>query len=213
VPYRDGPYLVRGAFSLRDQDGTKIDTSRRTVALCRCGKSRTRPFCDGTHRLIRFKVASEAERPDGQARQARGRARPSSGSSSDRVAKVATNGAGPSFARPVAQTARARNDLRRADDLLRRLLEGRRRARDDAGLRAAGALVTAVCRLMDELAESAAPPRATEELAACLCLVHGALDALSVVPGGGNEDVRGLIAQLRTVAGYLDLPREGCDDT
>lgn len=62
VPYRDGPYLVRGPFSLKDQDGAPIDASRRTIALCRCGKSRTRPFCDGTHRLIKFQAPSAAER-------------------------------------------------------------------------------------------------------------------------------------------------------
>ena len=50
TPYRDGPLLVRGPFRLVDQDGGEIEVGRRTVALCRCGKSRIRPFCDGTHR-------------------------------------------------------------------------------------------------------------------------------------------------------------------
>jgi CDGSH-type Zn-finger protein len=63
VPYRDGPYLVRGPLILRDQDGREIELSRRTVALCRCGKSRMRPFCDGTHRLVQFRASSEAEDP------------------------------------------------------------------------------------------------------------------------------------------------------
>ena len=54
TPYRDGPLLVRGPFRLLDQDGDPIDARRETVALCRCGKSRLRPFCDGTHKLIRF---------------------------------------------------------------------------------------------------------------------------------------------------------------
>jgi CDGSH-type Zn-finger protein len=62
TPYRDGPYLVRGPFQLLDQDGNEIDPSRRTIALCRCGKSRTRPFCDGTHRLTGFKAAGSDER-------------------------------------------------------------------------------------------------------------------------------------------------------
>lgn len=61
VPYRDGPLLVRGPFVLRDQDGNDIDVSRRTVALCRCGKSRIRPFCDGTHQVVRFQAASAPE--------------------------------------------------------------------------------------------------------------------------------------------------------
>ena len=50
TPYRDGPLLVRGPFRLADQDGNPIDAGRRTIALCRCGKSRTRPFWDGTHK-------------------------------------------------------------------------------------------------------------------------------------------------------------------
>jgi CDGSH-type Zn-finger protein len=61
VPYRDGPYLVRGPFALRDQNGEAIEARRATVALCRCGKSRTRPFCDGTHQLIRFSAPSQQE--------------------------------------------------------------------------------------------------------------------------------------------------------
>ena len=61
TPHRDGPLLVRGDFQLLDQDGKPIDSGRRTVALCRCGKSRLRPFCDGTHKLVRFKAPSGAE--------------------------------------------------------------------------------------------------------------------------------------------------------
>jgi CDGSH-type Zn-finger protein len=62
TPYRDGPYLLRGSFALRDQDGNEIANARRVVALCRCGKSRTRPFCDGTHKLIGFRAPSGGER-------------------------------------------------------------------------------------------------------------------------------------------------------
>lgn len=61
TPYRDGPLLVRGDFRLVDQDGNEIDPGRETVALCRCGKSRMRPFCDGTHALVRFRCPSGAE--------------------------------------------------------------------------------------------------------------------------------------------------------
>lgn len=61
TPYRDGPLLVRGPFTLQDQDGNAIDVGRKTVALCRCGKSRMRPFCDGTHKVIRFKAPSTLE--------------------------------------------------------------------------------------------------------------------------------------------------------
>jgi CDGSH-type Zn-finger protein len=61
TPYRDGPLLVRGPFRMVDQDGQEIDVGRRTVALCRCGKSRIRPFCDGTHKVVRFNAPSAAE--------------------------------------------------------------------------------------------------------------------------------------------------------
>jgi CDGSH-type Zn-finger protein len=65
TPYRDGPLLVRGPFRLLDQQGREIDPGRETVALCRCGKSRLRPFCDGTHKLVRFRAPGGAERGRG----------------------------------------------------------------------------------------------------------------------------------------------------
>jgi CDGSH-type Zn-finger protein len=63
TPYRDGPYLLRGTFELTDQDGNPIPTRRSTVALCRCGRSQLRPFCDGTHKLTGFQADSGPERP------------------------------------------------------------------------------------------------------------------------------------------------------
>jgi CDGSH-type Zn-finger protein len=56
TPYPNGPYLVRGEFRLTDTDGAEIDRRRKTVALCRCGASRRKPFCDGTHKLIGFRA-------------------------------------------------------------------------------------------------------------------------------------------------------------
>ena len=44
------------------QDGNAIEPGRETVALCRCGKSRIRPFCDGSHKLVRFTAPSGPER-------------------------------------------------------------------------------------------------------------------------------------------------------
>jgi CDGSH-type Zn-finger protein len=58
TPYQDGPLLVRGDFRLLDTDGNEIDPGRRTVALCRCGKSGIKPFCDGTHKLTGFAASS-----------------------------------------------------------------------------------------------------------------------------------------------------------
>jgi len=66
TPYRDGPLLIRGPFLLVDQYGNEIETGDGTVALCRCGKSRARPFCDGTHNLVRFRCPSGAEHGRGQ---------------------------------------------------------------------------------------------------------------------------------------------------
>jgi CDGSH-type Zn-finger protein len=56
TPYRDGPLLVRGPVRMQDMHGEEIVVERETIALCRCGKSRSRPFCDGTHKLIRFRA-------------------------------------------------------------------------------------------------------------------------------------------------------------
>jgi CDGSH-type Zn-finger protein len=61
TPYRDGPLLVRGPVRVQDQDGREIVIRREVVALCRCGKSRTRPLCDGTHKLVHFRAPSGLE--------------------------------------------------------------------------------------------------------------------------------------------------------
>ena len=61
TPYVDGPYIVRGNFRITDQDGNEIEPGRRTIALCRCGRSQIRPFCDGTHRLVGFRAAGGSE--------------------------------------------------------------------------------------------------------------------------------------------------------
>jgi CDGSH-type Zn-finger protein len=63
TPYRDGPLIVRGNFRLVDADGVEIDPGRDTVALCRCGKSGIKPFCDGTHKKAGFTAPSAPERP------------------------------------------------------------------------------------------------------------------------------------------------------
>jgi CDGSH-type Zn-finger protein len=63
TPYRNGPYLVRGNFTIVDQDGNAIRRVRDTVALCRCGRSQSKPFCDGTHKVIGFRAGSESDPP------------------------------------------------------------------------------------------------------------------------------------------------------
>lgn len=63
TPYRDGPLIVRGDFRLLDQDGGEIDPGRETIALCRCGKSGIKPFCDGSHKRAGFSAPSAPSRP------------------------------------------------------------------------------------------------------------------------------------------------------
>ena len=66
TPYPDGPYLVRGSFAIADHEGRPVQLTRATIALCRCGRSRTRPFCDGTHRLVGFRAPGGADAPPGE---------------------------------------------------------------------------------------------------------------------------------------------------
>ncbi|MFC4147799.1 CDGSH iron-sulfur domain-containing protein [Micromonospora mangrovi] len=61
TPYQDGPLLVRGDFALVTPDGQPIDTRRGTVALCRCGRSALKPFCDGTHKAVDFRAGTNRE--------------------------------------------------------------------------------------------------------------------------------------------------------
>lgn len=56
TPYPDGPLILRGDVQLETPDGTPIDLHRRTVALCRCGLSSIKPFCDGTHKVTGFRT-------------------------------------------------------------------------------------------------------------------------------------------------------------
>lgn len=47
----DGPYKVTGPARIVDADGGTYEIpSEGAVALCRCGLSATKPFCDGSHR-------------------------------------------------------------------------------------------------------------------------------------------------------------------
>lgn len=48
----DGPLLVRGPLTVVASDGATVQGTKG--ALCRCGASSTRPFCDGTHRTVGF---------------------------------------------------------------------------------------------------------------------------------------------------------------
>lgn len=52
----DGPILVRGDFTILSTTGEEVPRRRQTVALCRCGASGIKPYCDGTHKLIGFRT-------------------------------------------------------------------------------------------------------------------------------------------------------------
>ena len=53
---QNGPYLVKGLEELRDARGGKL-AAEPVMALCRCGGSAKKPFCDGTHKKIGFSSA------------------------------------------------------------------------------------------------------------------------------------------------------------
>ncbi len=52
----NGPLLVRGDVPIENPDGTPVQKNRRTVALCRCGASVLKPWCDGSHKIIGFRT-------------------------------------------------------------------------------------------------------------------------------------------------------------
>jgi CDGSH-type Zn-finger protein len=57
---KNGPYLVQGQVELLDAEGNAIKVEKETIALCRCGASTNKPFCDGTHSKIGFQAAEAA---------------------------------------------------------------------------------------------------------------------------------------------------------
>ena len=58
---KNGPYLVDGDdLKIVDWNGASYPITKRPIALCRCGGSTTKPFCDGTHSRTGFKAAEAA---------------------------------------------------------------------------------------------------------------------------------------------------------
>jgi CDGSH iron-sulfur domain-containing protein 3 len=60
----NGPFLVEGPFKLLDSQGReyKLDPAKPAYALCRCGHSAKKPFCDGAHKGCDF--VSDEQAPE-----------------------------------------------------------------------------------------------------------------------------------------------------
>ncbi|MCS7173120.1 MAG: CDGSH iron-sulfur domain-containing protein [Armatimonadetes bacterium] len=63
TPRDNGPYLVRGPVRLVDAEGREWNLDREVIALCRCGGSSNKPFCDGTHARVGFQSQVRAPAP------------------------------------------------------------------------------------------------------------------------------------------------------
>lgn len=69
----NGPYLIKGLSTLSNSRGQAIPT-QDTIALCRCGGSAKKPFCDGTHAKIGFDDSKKADRTKDKSREYAGKA-------------------------------------------------------------------------------------------------------------------------------------------
>jgi CDGSH-type Zn-finger protein len=57
----NGPLLVTGPVTLTDHLGNPYDlTGKTNIALCRCGASKNKPFCDGSHKTSGFQATETA---------------------------------------------------------------------------------------------------------------------------------------------------------
>jgi len=57
----NGPFLVNGPARVIDTEGREFNLAgKATFALCRCGHSKNRPFCDGTHKTCGWEAAEKA---------------------------------------------------------------------------------------------------------------------------------------------------------
>jgi CDGSH-type Zn-finger protein len=61
----NGPLLIEGEFSLLDHQGQAftLPTNKPAIALCRCGQSKNKPFCDGSHKACAFMAEELAPPP------------------------------------------------------------------------------------------------------------------------------------------------------
>ena len=49
----NGPLLVHGTLKIINKDGSS-ETKNKTTAFCRCGHSKNKPYCDGSHKKVGF---------------------------------------------------------------------------------------------------------------------------------------------------------------
>ena len=59
--FENGPYVVKNLTAFRDQDNNAIEC-KPTMAICRCGHSNKKPFCDAEHRKIGFSDENTADK-------------------------------------------------------------------------------------------------------------------------------------------------------
>lgn len=61
----NGPLVVEGPVTIVDHLGQEfvVPTDKSVVALCRCGQSQRKPFCDGAHKAAGFVAEETADRP------------------------------------------------------------------------------------------------------------------------------------------------------
>ena len=65
----NGPYRISGPITLTDADGNLYPVEGDVVALCRCGGSQTKPFCDGSHKDNGFLATERAPSSNAEAPQ------------------------------------------------------------------------------------------------------------------------------------------------
>ena len=61
----NGPFLVEGAVKIVDSNGNQFvaNPAKPAIALCRCGQSGNKPFCDGSHNRCGFQAGELAPAP------------------------------------------------------------------------------------------------------------------------------------------------------
>lgn len=192
--YKDGPYIVRGEFEIVSQDGRRIDAGRRTVALCRCGKSRIRPFCDGTHRSVSFRADGAAENASPPSRP------PVPERTGTFTRRSASTGAGGSFREPEnfdGPLSQAVAYICLAHEVLVTVLAGPVRAEDYISARVAEPLIRSASALV-ETRQLQPPPTASSELMRGGLPMAGALvgRAVDAIAEHGDDPVIGTVSGL-----------------